>query len=69
MLLHDRKERNLIRQLSQPGTLMPLCRYVCRVSFFTPSDDGDGPEEKGEGLRFTPRLRVFTDIAGYSGVG
>ena len=50
VVLNDRKERKLARQLSQPG-----------------AESENGKEEE-EGVRFTPRLRVFADVAGYSGV-
>ena len=30
------------------------------------ADEGEGSQ--GEGQRFCPRLRVFRDVAGYSGV-
>ena len=32
------------------------------------SAEGESSKEEEEGVRFTPRLRVFADVAGYSGV-
>ena len=35
---------------------------------FSLSAEGENGKEEEEGVRFIPRLRVFADVAGYSGV-
>ena len=77
VVLNDRKERKLARQLSQPGEKgrgggggggeeEGEGRGVAvRCSL---SAEGENGKEEEEGVRFTPRLRVFADVAGYSGV-
>ena len=77
VVLNDRKERKLTRQLSQPGEEKrrrgggegeeerSSDEISLSLSLFAESENG---KEEEEGVRFTPRLRVFADVAGYSGV-
>ena len=52
MLLHDRKEKKLAKQLSQQQ----------------PEGGREPRGDKGTSPRFTPKLRMFSDVGGYSGV-